>query len=62
MSDLGKGLMAIFTAIMGLAIVAVVLSNRASTANVITSSGSALASIIGAAVSPVSGGTGITEL
>jgi hypothetical protein len=45
-------------AIIGLAIVAVVVSQNAQTPNVITASGSALSSVIQAAVSPVTGGSG----
>ena len=44
----------IATAIVGLAIVAVVVSNKASTANVITAAGNALSTDLKAAVSPVS--------
>jgi PRD1 phage membrane DNA delivery len=47
-------------AIIGLAIVAVVVSQRAQTPQVISAGGSALASIINAAVSPVVGQSGAT--
>lgn len=43
------------TAIVGLAIVAVLVSNKSDTGGVIKSLGDALASDIGAAVKPVSG-------
>jgi PRD1 phage membrane DNA delivery len=46
---------AIVAAIIGLAIVAVIVSKNAQTSTVITSGGSALSSVIQAAVSPVSG-------
>jgi hypothetical protein len=45
-------------ALIGLAIVAVIVSQKAQTSSVIQSAGSALASVIGAAVSPVSGASG----
>lgn len=47
-------IMAILTAIVGLAIVAVVVSKKADTANVIKMAGDALAADLKAAVSPVS--------
>jgi PRD1 phage membrane DNA delivery len=45
---------AILTAIVSLAIIAVIFSKKADTSNVITSAGKAFDSIIGAAVAPVS--------
>lgn len=56
MGNIGPGIIAIVTGIIGLAIVAVVVSQRANTSTVIGSAGSALSSVIAAAVSPVSGG------
>lgn len=44
------------TAIIGLAILAVLVSKNANTANVIGAAGRALSSNIGAAVSPITGG------
>jgi PRD1 phage membrane DNA delivery len=49
---------AIVTGIIGLAIVAVVVSQNAQTGTVLTSAGTALSSVIGAAVSPITGGQG----
>lgn len=46
---------AIIAGVIGLAIVAILVSQRSQTASVIGSSGSALANVISAAVSPVSG-------
>jgi len=55
MSDkLVDGLIAIAVAVVGLATVAVIFSQKAQTGNVITQGGNAFASIIKAAVSPVS--------
>jgi PRD1 phage membrane DNA delivery len=47
-------ILTVATGIIGLAIVAVVVSNKASTANVITAAGNALSTDLKAAVSPVS--------
>jgi hypothetical protein len=57
MSGIGPGIIAVITGIIGLAIVAVVVSKNAQTSSVIGAGGSALSSVIGAAVSPVSGNT-----
>ena len=56
--DLGKAfseIAVIASAIVGLAIVAVLVSGNAQTANVIKAAGSAFSGAIGAAVSPVTG-------
>ena len=55
MGDWGAAAVSVLAAIIGLAIVAVVVSKNAQTSTVIQAGGSALASVIGAAVSPVSG-------
>jgi hypothetical protein len=47
----------ILTAIVGVAIVAVLVSKQADTANVLGSAGKSFAGIIGAAVAPVTGGS-----
>jgi PRD1 phage membrane DNA delivery len=55
-------------AVIGVAIVAVLVSNNANTASVLTSAGTGFASILNAATSPVTGSginatsTGITSL
>jgi hypothetical protein len=54
MSDIGPALVAIVAGIIGLAIVAVIVSKNAQTPTVLTSGGTALASVIAAAVAPVS--------
>ena len=46
----------VVTAIVGLAIIAVLVSNNAQTGNVIKQSGSALGTVLKAAEAPVSGG------
>ncbi len=48
------GIIAVMVAVVALATTAVIFSQRANTANVITSGGNAFASIIKAAVGPVS--------
>jgi hypothetical protein len=50
------GVIAVLTAIVGVAIVAVLVSQKSQTAGVISAGGSAFSSILSAAVSPVSGG------
>jgi hypothetical protein len=54
MSDAGATIVAVLAALVGLAIVAVIVSKNAQTPQVIQAGGSALASVIGAAVAPVS--------
>lgn len=51
--DAITGIIAVGTAIIGLAILAVVLSQKSNTTNVITSAGTALSNAIKAAISPV---------
>lgn len=55
MNNAVSGLVTIITAIIGVAIVAVIVSKNADTANVITSGGNALSSVLKAATGPVSG-------
>jgi len=60
MSQSVAGIVTVAVAIVGLAIVATLVSNRANTANVIKAGGSAFSGAITAAVSPVTGGTGLS--
>lgn len=55
MGNIGPTFLAVIGSVIGLAIVAVLVSQRAQTPSVISAGGSALASIIGAAVAPVTG-------
>lgn len=48
----------VLTAIVGVAIIAVIVSKQANTSGVISSAGQAFASDLQAAVSPVTGGSG----
>jgi PRD1 phage membrane DNA delivery len=57
MGAIGPGIIAAVSSVILLAIVAVVVSKNAQTPQVIQSGGSALASVIGAAVAPVTGTT-----
>jgi hypothetical protein len=56
MDQIGPTALTIVGSIIGLAMLAVVLSQRAATSTVISSSGTALASVIGAAVAPLGAG------
>jgi len=49
------GIVSILTAIIGVAIIAVLVSRNTETANVLTAGGKAFSSILSAAVSPVMG-------
>jgi hypothetical protein len=51
----GDQVVAILTAIIGVAIVAVIVSNRSNTSNVISSAANAFSEAIGTAVSPITG-------
>lgn len=57
MGEGGRAAIAIVSSIIGLSVVAVVLSSHANTAGVIGAAGSALSGVIGAATAPVTGGT-----
>ena len=52
-----SSIVTVATAIVGVAIIAVIVSQRSQTSQVITSAGSAFAQDIAAAVSPVTGGS-----
>lgn len=58
MHEFGAGLAAILTAIIGLAVIAVLVGQNSQTPSVIQAAGTGLAGLIGAAVSPVTGGSG----
>lgn len=48
------GIISVLTAIVGVAIIAVLVSSKSQTSSVITSAGKAFSGIVGAAVNPVS--------
>lgn len=54
-NDVITGIVTILMAIVGVAIIATLVSPRAKTSNVIQAGGNAFATAIGAAVSPVTG-------
>lgn len=56
--ELIKSIFTVLTAIVGVAIIAVLVSKNANTAGVVTAGGSAFATDLAAAVSPVTGGAG----
>lgn len=62
MSHLGEQITAILTAIIGVAILSVILSRRSNTANVITSAASGFSQMLGTAVSPITGGNSFGPL
>lgn len=55
MKDFGSALLAIFGGVISLAIVSVLVSQKAQTGSVIGAGGNALANVITAAVAPVTG-------
>lgn len=55
MEHIGPGVVAVISGVIGLAIVAVIVSRNAQTPSVLSSAGSALSQVIGAAVAPVTG-------
>lgn len=60
MGRMWEGLVTIGGAVIGLAIVAVLVSQRANTANVISAGGNAFSRVIASAVSPVTGSASST--
>lgn len=62
MGNVGDQIVAIATAIIGVALISVIVSKRSDTANVITQATNAFSSAIGQAVAPVTGaGGGFTQ-
>jgi PRD1 phage membrane DNA delivery len=51
----GDAIITVLTAIIGVAIIAVLVSSKAQTGQVLTAGGNAFSKILGAAVNPVSG-------
>lgn len=58
MSNIMEAIVTIATAIVGLAILSVLVSRRSATSQVIGAAGSAFSGALGVAVSPVTGGNG----
>lgn len=59
MGSIGPGIITIVVSIIGLAMVAVLISKNAQTPQVLQSGGQALSAIIGAAVQPVTGSSNL---
>lgn len=59
MNRVGEEIATILTAIIGVAILAVLVSKNANTSGVIAAGGKAFAQDLGVAISPVTGGAGI---
>lgn len=58
MDDIGKGIVGITTAVIAVAVLAIVLSNSSNTSNVITGFFNGVSSLLKTAISPISGSTG----
>jgi hypothetical protein len=56
---IGSALVSIIMAIIGVAIIAVLVSQKAQTANVLQAGGTAVSKVLGSALSPVTGSTGV---
>ena len=57
-SEVISGLVTVATAIVGVAVIAVIVSKQANTAGVLQAGGQSFATALGAATAPVTGGTG----
>jgi hypothetical protein len=57
MSDGGSNVVSVFGSLMFVAVVAVIVSNRANTSKIVQSIGTATGGVIGAAVAPLSAGS-----
>ena len=55
-------IVSVLTAIIGVAIIATVLSNNSATTNVISAGASGFSQMLGTALSPVTGSSGISSL
>lgn len=55
--ELGTGIVSVLLAVIGLALIAVLVSQQAQTTSVLGAAGNAFAGILGAAESPVTGNT-----
>lgn len=63
MNELTTAMVSILTAVIGVAILATIVSKNSNTSGVITAGGNAFSGILGTALSPVTGGSsGFTNL
>ena len=58
--NLVAGVVTVATAIVGVAVIAVIVSNGSNSAGVLTSAGNAFSNALNAATSPVRGGSSLT--
>lgn len=58
----GDSVITVITAIIGVAIIAVLVSKQANTSGVLQSAGAAFSQVLGAAVNPVSNASGLGNL
>jgi cell shape-determining protein MreC len=58
----GDSIITVITAIIGVAIISVLVSKQANTSGVLQSAGSAFSQVLGAAVNPVSNASGLGNL
>ena len=56
---IGTAVVSIVMAVIGVAIIAVLVSQQAQTANVLTAGGTAISKVLGSALSPVTGSGGL---
>ena len=61
MNQITEQISAILLAVVGVAIISVLVSKNANTSGVLNAGGNALAKILGAATAPVSGGGGMSN-
>lgn len=61
-SAIGNALVSIIMAVIGVAIIATLVSRQAETANVLTAGGTAISKVLGSALSPVTGGGGVGNI
>jgi membrane protein implicated in regulation of membrane protease activity len=62
MNQIWGGIVTVLTAIIGVAILATLVSKQANTAGVLQAGGSAFSGILGTALSPVTGGGGLGSI
>jgi hypothetical protein len=59
---IGESIVTVLTAIIGVAIISVLVSKQANTSSVVSSAGKAFSQVLGAAVNPVSNASGLSNL
>ena len=59
---IGSAIVSVIMAVIGVAIIAVLVSQQAQTSNVLTAGGTAISKVLGSALSPVTGSSGLNTL